>query len=230
MVDLHRGAQGSGLQRQNDFLKSYVARLQQQLIDYMGTHLPPPTSTLTGSVSRFYSSSSLLIIPTTGEGDRLEDWIGDGGHVSPLLAAYDRRIAELSDAHARVATELDTVRVRARQAAADCDRLTAEAKRLAELAAQRLDDRAAPPLAAAGGAGASRAVRGEAGLLAGENEVLMEENRLLRLDLERAQADLAEQARPPPLPPARTYARTHAQIHAHARMFTHKCARLRSTL
>ena len=137
---------------------------------------------------------------TAGEGGRLEDWIGDGGHVSPLLAAYDRRIAELVDAHARVAAELDTVRARARQATADNERLAAEAKRLAELAAQRLDDRPTTATTAMVGAGAggvggsARGARGEVGLLAGENEVLMEENRLLRLDLERAQADLAEQA------------------------------------
>ena len=126
--------------------------------------------------------------------------MGDGGHISPLLAAYDRRIAELTDAHGRFAAELEAVRARARQAAAENERLANEARRLADLAAQRLDDRtlattAAAAATATGGGGVGRAGRGEAGLLAGENEVLMEENRLLRLDLERAHDELAEQAR-----------------------------------
>ncbi len=43
-----RGGQTSALIRQNEILKAYVKRLEQQLIDYMGTHLPPPTSTLPG--------------------------------------------------------------------------------------------------------------------------------------------------------------------------------------
>ena len=57
-IEMGAVVQSSGLQRQNDFLKAYVSRLQQQLIEYMGTHLPPPNSTITGA-----ECESPLVLP-----------------------------------------------------------------------------------------------------------------------------------------------------------------------
>eukprot|EP00292_Cryptomonas_paramecium_P019911 CAMPEP_0113723006 /NCGR_PEP_ID=MMETSP0038_2-20120614/38125_1 /TAXON_ID=2898 /ORGANISM="Cryptomonas paramecium" /LENGTH=175 /DNA_ID=CAMNT_0000652431 /DNA_START=35 /DNA_END=558 /DNA_ORIENTATION=+ /assembly_acc=CAM_ASM_000170 len=167
--------------RQNELLKSYVSRLQKQLDEYIGTHLPPPTAT------------------TPGEGEIVDKWIGDGGHILPLFVAYDQRIAELKEGNDQMARELDLARGRIQNMSVENERLSAEATRLLEQACARLQDQIGSAGVGAIGVGTTTAQnthgRLEVGVLTNENELLTEENRLLRADLDRARRDLAEQAR-----------------------------------
>ena len=88
--------QATALAKQNEFLKGYIVRLQRQLEDYLGSYLPPPSST------------------SEREAEQLPPWIGDTTSLSPLLEAYDRRIAEADAAYESLSSQQAAIQARTR--------------------------------------------------------------------------------------------------------------------
>lgn len=161
--------QASVLSKQNEFLKSYIVRLQRQLEDYLGSYLPPPSST------------------SEAEAEQLAPWIGDTTALSPLLEAYDRRIKEADEANQSLSSQQAAFLDRVRQLTAENERLLAEVKQLTSMAASRAEE---GEIGIIGGEGSNAKVlelEEKVALVTSENEVLVDECKILREEVGRLQ-------------------------------------------
>ena len=137
--------------------------------DYLGSYLPPPSST------------------SEREAEQLAPWVGDSTSISPLLEAYDRRIAEADAAYEGLASQQATLQARTRQLTSENERLMAEVKQLTSMAVARAEE---GDLGMLGGEGSSTKVmelEEKVALLTSENEVLIDECKVLRDEVGRLQ-------------------------------------------
>ena len=163
----------TALAKQNEFLKGYISRLQRQLEDYLGSYLPPPTST------------------SEREAEQLAPWIGDSASLSPLLEAYDRRIAEADAAYESLSSQQAAIQARVRQLTAENERLMAEVKQLTSMSVAAAEQ---GQVGLVGGEASSTKVvelEEKVALLTSENEVMVDECKALREDAARQKAQNA---------------------------------------
>jgi len=127
--------------------------------DYLGSYLPPPSST------------------SEREAEQLAPWVGDTTSLSPLLEAYDRRIAEADAAYESLSAQQAAFQGRARQLTAENERLMAEVKQLTSMAVSRAEE-GDVGLGLLGGEGSSAKVlemEEKVALLTSENDVMVDE-------------------------------------------------------
>ena len=117
--------------------------------------------------------------------DTVPSWGADPSLLSPLLEAYDRRLAEADRVNERIKLELSSLQARSRQLSLENDRLSGEVRHLTEAAIARLEERGS------GEGGLSLEAEERATLLASENEAYAEENAQMRAALSAAQAEIA---------------------------------------
>ena len=168
--------QATALAKQNEFLKGYIVRLQRQLEDYLGSYLPPPTAT------------------SEYEAEQLAPWIGDTTSLSPLLEAYERRIAEADAAYASLSSQQAAIQGRARQLAAENERLLAEVKQLTSMAVARAEEGDVGVLGGDGSNAKVLELEEKVVLLTSENEVLVDECKILREEVGRLQGQSTSNA------------------------------------
>lgn len=155
---------------QNEFLKAYVSRLQKALQDSDAAGFPPPPDLASISAS-----------------DSVPSWGADPNLLNPLLASYDRRIADADRVNERISVDLGSLQARAKQLSVENDRLSGEIRHLTEAAIARLEVQGVE------GQGGVSSVEAEerAVLLASENEAYADENGQLRMALSKAQSEIS---------------------------------------
>jgi len=103
--------------------------------------------------------------------------VGDTTSLSPLLEAYDRRIAEADAAYESLSAQQAAFQGRARQLTAENERLMAEVKQLTSMAVSRAEE-GDVGLGLLGGEGSSAKVlemEEKVALLTSENDVMVDE-------------------------------------------------------
>jgi chromosome segregation ATPase len=167
--------QATALAKQNEFLKGYIVRLQRQLEDYLGSYLPPPSST------------------SEREAEQLPPWIGYTTSLSPLLEAYDRRIAEADAAYESLSSQQAAIQARTRQLTAENERLMAEVKQLTSMAMARAEE---GDLVIGSESSNAKVLELEEKLtlLTSENEVLVDECKVVREEMRKAEAQATTSA------------------------------------
>ncbi|KAJ1476408.1 hypothetical protein T484DRAFT_1825109 [Baffinella frigidus] len=106
-----RGLQAAAVVKQNDFLKGYIVRLQNQLEEYLGAHAP-------------------LSEAREEDGASVQPWIGESAALSPLLEAYDRRIQEGDEKYERLSEQVSAMGGRFKQLQTENERLSANARQV----------------------------------------------------------------------------------------------------
>ena len=162
------GGAATALAKQNEFLKGYIVRLQKQLENYLGSYLPPPSA------------------PSEREAEQLAPWIGDTTSLSPLLEAYDRRISEADAAYESLSSQQAAMQARTRQLTGENERLMAEVKQLTKMAVARAEE---GDVSLGGDSSNAKMLELEekVALLMSENEVMVDECKVLREDVARLQ-------------------------------------------
>eukprot|EP00960_Hanusia_phi_P023430 691858-Hanusia_phi.AAC.1 len=167
-----RNVQTAPLLKQNEFLRSYIVRLEKQLEDWLGSHVPPPETV------------------TEEAADKVPPWFSDSSVLSPLFEAYDRRISELEISREGLAAQLSSLQLKIKSVTAENDRYAAEVKQLTQLAASASDQ------------GDSQSnypkdveleQRNE--LLVSENDILSEENEVLRKEISKLNGQVTSNLR-----------------------------------
>ena len=161
--------QATALAKQNEFLKGYIVRLQKQLEDYLGSYLPPPSAA------------------SEREAEQLAPWIADTTSLSPLLEAYDRRISEADAAYESLSSQQAAVQARTRQLTNENERLMAEVKQLTSMAVARAEEGDVGSFGGDSSSGKVLELEEKVALLTSENEVMVDECRVLREEVARLQ-------------------------------------------
>lgn len=165
-----RGLQAAAVVKQNDFLKGYIVRLQNQLEEYLGAHAP-------------------LSEAREEDGASVQPWIGESAALSPLLEAYDRRIQEGDEKYERLSEQVSAMGGRFKQLQTENERLSANARQAHELLAQKIEE--LDKAQAAAGSGGDLVRDDRAALLESENRVLSQEVDALREEGVRQREQLA---------------------------------------
>ena len=163
-----RNVQAAPLLKQNEFLKAYIIRLEKQLEDWLGSHVPPPESV------------------TQEVAEQVPPWFSDSSVLSPLFEAYDRRISELEISRESLAAQLNSLQLKIKSVTAENERYAAEVKQLTHLAATAPDQGESQ-------SNTTKTVELEQRneLLVSENEILSEENEVLRKEVSKLNGQVA---------------------------------------
>ena len=159
----------TALAKQNEFLKGYISRLQRQLEEYLGSFLPPPSTT------------------SEREAEQVAPWIADSASLSPLLEAYDRRIAEADAAYESLNSQQTAIQARVRQLTAENERLMAEVKQLTAMALSHAEEGEGGLLGADASSAKVLELEEKVALLTSENGLLVDECKVLRDEAGRHQ-------------------------------------------